>query len=124
MRFDCALPASCPPPGGRARRRRAPGERLRDALLALGEFHGQLLSYRETAWASITFAGSRHRFILLFAGTEGVEAGERLLAALPDHEFTIPGHLVADANITEADHRLVPNPRLVVTCELLLLEDG
>lgn len=124
MRADCALPAACPPSRGPGRRRRSPGERLRDALLALGEFRCQLLSHRETAWASITFAGSRHSFTLLFAGVEAVNAGERLLATLPDHEFTIPGHLVADANITEADHRLVPNPRLVVTCELLLLEDG
>ena len=81
-------------------------------------------SHREKAWASITFAGARHTVTLLFASDEAVAAGEHFIAALPDHEFAIPGQLVADAIVTEVDHRLLPAPRLVVTCELLLLEEG
>jgi hypothetical protein len=42
---------------------------------------------------------------------------------LPEHEFAIPGQLVADAAVVEVDHRLTP-PRMIVTCELLLLEEG
>lgn len=104
--------------------RRTVGDRLRVALEKLGAYRGQILSHREKAWASITFAGARHTVILLFAGEEAVEAGERFISALPDHEFAIPGQIVADAAITEADHRLLPAPRLVVTGELLLLEEG
>jgi len=54
----------------------------------------------------------------------GGSARERFIAALPEHEFAIPGQLVADASVTEAEHRLLPAPRLVVRCELLLLEEG
>lgn len=104
--------------------KRSPADRAREAVLALGDHHGQLIAHTEKAWASITFAGARHTFALLFAGAEAVEAGERLIAALPDHEFAIPGQLVADATVTEAEHRLLPTPRLVVRCELLLLEES
>jgi len=108
----------------RKARRTTPGDRLRDALLRLCDHHGQIVDYNERPWASITFAGSRHTVGVLFAGRDAVEAGERFIAALPEHEFTIPGHLVADATVAEVDHRLVPSPRLAVRCELLLLEDA
>jgi hypothetical protein len=107
-----------------ARPQRSAGDRLREALLALSDFRGEVLSHREKAWASITFAGARHTLLLRFAGDAAVAAGERLIAALPDHEFAIPGQLVADAAIAEVDHRLLPSPQLVVACELLLLEEG
>ena len=106
------------------RPRRTPSDRLREALLALGEHRGQVLAHSERAWASITFAGARHGFILLFAGEDAVAAGERFIAALPDHEFALAGQLVADATVTEVEHRLLPSPRLIVTCEVLLLEEG
>jgi hypothetical protein len=103
---------------------RSTGDRLRDALLALGDYRGQVLTHSERAWASITFAGARHTLALLFAGEEAVAAGETFIAALPEHEFALPSQLVADAAITEVEHRLLPHPRLVVQCELLLLEEG
>ena len=34
------------------------------------------------------------------------------------------GQIVADAAILEVEHRLIPEPRLVVQCELLLLEES
>ena len=113
-----------PPSRRPALPQRSTADRLREALLALGDFRGQAITHTEKSWASITFSGARHTLALLFAGEEAVEAGERLIAALPDHEFAIPGQLVADAAVTEAEHRLLPTPRLVVQCELLLLEDG
>ena len=120
-----ALSALSPPCSRRsAPPRRSTADRMREALMALGDFRGQVLRHGETAWASITFAGARHTLTLLFAGEQAVEAGERFIAALPEHEFTIPGELVADATVTEVEHRLLPAPRLVVHCELLLLEEG
>lgn len=106
------------------RPRRSAGDKLRTALAILAEHRGQVITHTEKAWASITFAGTRHKLALLFAGEDAVEAGERFVAALPDHEFAIPGQLVADAGIVEVEHRLSPSPRLVVQCDLLLLEDG
>jgi hypothetical protein len=117
-------PAFDPPARRPASARRSTGDRLREALLALGDFRGEVITHTEKAWASITFSGSRHSLALLFAGEEAVEAGERFIAGLPDHEFAIAGQLVADATVTEAEHRLLPTARLVVQCELLLLEEG
>jgi hypothetical protein len=104
--------------------RRSTGERLRDAVLALAGGHGEVLHHGETAWASITFAGTRHRLRIAFAGSADIERGEALVAALPDHEFAIPRQLVADATITGVDSTLLPEPCMVVECELLLLEDA
>jgi hypothetical protein len=106
-----------------ARRRRSPGERLLEALADLAQGKARVLSHTENAWASITFAGTRHRAVLEFNGAEAVEAGESFIAFLPEHEFALPGQLVADATVVEVDHRLEP-PLLQVTCELLLLEEG
>ena len=106
------------------RARRTAADRLRAALSELHAHRGQVLTHTEKAWAS-TFAGTRHSLAILFAGDEAMDAGEEFVAALPDHEFAIPGQLVADAGVVEVEHRLIPEPRLVwVQCELLLLEEG
>lgn len=118
------VPADGNPDRRPGRSKRSAGDRLREALVALGDHRGQVLAHQEKAWASITFAGARHTIDLLFAGEEAVAAGEALIAALSEHEFAIPGQLVADATVTEAEHRLLPTPRLAVTCEMLLLEEG
>ena len=104
--------------------RRSPGERLRAAVLELAHGHGEVQNHTEKAWASITFAGSRHTIRLVFEGQDQVESGEQLVAELPDHEFAIPRQLVADATITSVESSLVPTPRMVVECELLMLEDA
>ncbi len=83
-----------------------------------------MLTHNEEPWASITYAGTRHKFTFVFAGEEALAAGERFVAALPDHEFALPGQLVADAAVTEVDHRLLPSPRLAVQCALLMLEEA
>jgi hypothetical protein len=104
--------------------RRTVADRLREALLAVGGGKAQVVSHAEKAWASVTFAGARHRVTLRFTGTAAIEAGEAFIADLPEHEFAIPGQLVADAAVTAADHRLLPDPELTVECEVLLLEDA
>ena len=107
-----------PPP-----RPRSTADRLRDALMSLGDWRGQILTHSERAWASITFAGTRHSLALVFAGERAVAAGEHFVEALGEHEFRIPGQLVADATVTEVEHRMLPSPRMVIQCELLLLEE-
>ena|SRR5690554_3863178 len=114
MFVDC-LPAG-------ASRRHGAGKHLREALLELARFPATILSHGEKSWASITFAGARHRLVLEFEGEEAIAAGELFVTLLPEHEFDIPGRLVADATITEVDHRLDPL-RMQVTCELLLLDE-
>ena len=106
------------------RTRRSTADRLRDALCTLAEGQTDVVSHTETPWASVTFAGARHRLELVFEGAEAIPAGERFIDTLPDHEFAILRHLVADADVLAVDHRLAPAPRLAVTVEVLLLEDG
>lgn len=120
-------PSTRPAPR-RARRyrpRRTTSDRVRDALLRLAQGRAQLLAHEEKAWASITFSGTRHEVMLDFDGAEAVAAGEALIDALPDHEFAIPGHLVAEASVREVDHRFAgEDERMVVTAVLLLLEES
>ncbi len=112
-----------PPTRPTMRVRRTPAARLRDALCELAQRKTVILGHSETNWASITFAGTRHRIELAFDGAQAVEAGEQFIASLPDHEFAIPGQLVAEATVIAVDHR--PGlPRMKVTCEVLLLDES
>ncbi len=115
------LPVSAP---AALRPRRTLADRVRAALMQITAGKGTVLAHAETAWSSITFAGTRHEVVLEFCGTEAVTAGEDLIERLPDHEFTLPGQLVADATITKVDHRFGAMERLEVTAVLLLLEEG
>ena len=114
------MPVDLKPP--RAARRN-PAERLREELQALAGGHVEFLSHSEKSWASITFAGTRHRLDLAFAGADAVEAAEQFIAFLPEHEFAIPRQLVADAAVTAVDHRIGADPRMEVRIELLLLDE-
>ncbi len=122
-----ADPAASHTPSKRARRyrpRRTVSDRVREALLLLAEGRADLLTHEEKAWNSITFSGTRHEVMLDFNGAESVAAGEDFIANLPEHEFRIPGQLVADATIGEVDHRFGADERMVVTAVLLLLEEA
>ncbi|NTZ42777.1 hypothetical protein G7A66_06680 [Altererythrobacter sp. SALINAS58] len=103
--------------------RRGPAEHLRDALAALAQHHATFVRHSERAWASITFTGARHSVELFFDGADAVAAGEEFVACLPDHEFTIRGQIVAEANVTSVDHTLLPAPRMEVSVEVLMLDD-
>jgi hypothetical protein len=113
-----------PSPKSPMRPRRTTADRVRAALMGLTAGHGTLLTHEEKAWASITFSGTRHEVVLEFSGPEAVVGGEELIERLPDHEFAIPGQLVADATVTAVDHRFGAVERLKVTVLLLLLEEG
>lgn len=124
--FDAIEVKAAPaPPFARAHRaRRTTADRVRTALMALTGGAGTLVTHDEKAWASITFSGTRHEVVLEFCGAQAVVGGEELIERLPDHEFRIPGQLVADATITQVDHRFGAMERLEVTAVLLLLEEG
>ncbi|WP_374414034.1 hypothetical protein [Novosphingobium colocasiae] len=104
--------------------RRSPWLALLSQVMALAQGQGQLLRHAERGWTSATFTGSRHVIEMEFTGSEAIAAGEHYIRTLPDHEFAVPGHLVADATIIETDHTQLPQPRLTITAELLLLEDA
>lgn len=124
MQIDPTTTRSMLDEAGGARRVREPWARLLDAVLRLGGEQARLLRHAERPWASATFAGTRHTVALCFAGAGAQAAGEAFIAALPEHEFAIRGHLVADAAITSVDHVLLPEVMLTVEAELLLLDDA
>ena len=104
--------------------RRTPWMPLLSALLELAGGRAELVRHAERSWASVTFSGTRHTIVLAFAGIEPVAAGEQFIDALPDHEFTIPRQLVADAAVLRVDQTMLPEPRLEVEVELLLLDEA
>lgn len=69
-------------------------------------------------WASATFTGARHRIRLTLPDTP---ESRHWLAGLPEHEFTIRGHLVADLVLVEQQHR---DGLIVAVLETLTVEDG
>ncbi len=103
--------------------RPTPTERVREALQALAGGHALIEGHDERSWASVTFAGTRHRLDLAFEGAEAIEAGESFIAFLPEPEFALPKQLVADAAVTSVDHRIGDRPRMLVRVELLLLDE-
>jgi hypothetical protein len=112
--FPATEPVSRPP--------RGPWLRLLSELLDLAGPGAQFVRHAETPWSSVTFTGSRHVVVLAFEGLEAVLAGEAYVAALPEHEFTIAGQLVADAVVVAVEHRVLPVPGMTVEAELLMLE--
>ena len=84
----------------------------------------QLLRHAERPWSSNTFSGAQHTFHLAFEGPANVAGGEHLIAALPDHEFSLPGRIVADATVIAVEHSLIDGPRLTITAELLVLDEA
>ena len=70
-----------------------------------------------TRWASATFAGARHE---LAATLTGGSVAERWLAALPEAELPVRGHLVADLKIVAATRA---DDRIEVVLEALTVED-
>ena len=121
MRIDPGVfsPLSTAPGSGRA-----PWKRIARAVLELAGPQAQLVRHAEKPWASVTFSGARHTFVLCFDGIEAMDAAELFIAALPEHEFTIAGKLVADTTIRSVDQRALPSPRTMVEAELLVLDDG
>ena len=107
----------------RRRTRRTPWMQLLSALLDLAQGEAELVRHSERAWASVTFSGTRHSIVLAFTGAEAVAVGEGLIDALPDHEFAIPRQLVADAAVVRVEHTLLPQPRLEVEIEVLMLDE-
>lgn len=108
-----------------ARRRpaRRPWLPLLSSIMELAGGKAELLRHTERAWASVTFSGTRHSVVLVFIGDEAVAAGDLLIAALPEHEFEIPRQIVVDASVVSVVQDILPEPRMEVEAELLLIED-
>ena len=103
---------------------RAPWKRIARAVLDLAGSQAELIRHAEKPWASVTFSGARHTLVIAFDGVAAMDAADNFIAALPDHEFTISGRLVADATIASVDQRRLPSPRTLIEAELLVLDEA
>jgi hypothetical protein len=103
---------------------RGPWLSILQQVLQLAGPETQFVHHAERAWSSTTYSGAYHLFRLSFSGADAVEAGENFIAALPDHEFTVPGRLVAKATIVSAEHSLIDGPLLALEAELLVLDEA
>ena len=103
---------------------RRPWLQLLSAVMELAGGQAELLRHSESPWASVTFTGSRHKIALAFNGSDAAAMGEEFIAALPEQEFSLARQIVADAAVLAVEHVLVPEVKMVVEIELLLVEEG
>lgn len=78
-----------------------PHSRVIAQLLALAGTDSSVIATSARPWASATFLGARHRIVLKIEGDDHVEKAETFAKNLPDAEFSITGHIVADACVDE-----------------------
>ncbi|UZK70934.1 hypothetical protein OKW76_07920 [Sphingomonas sp. S1-29] len=90
---------------------------LERALAAqMAAFGGTIVESDCVRWASATFVGARHRLVL--AGNDGAPARD-WLAALPEADWTLREHLVADVRLIS---RNTADSRFTATIEILTVE--
>ena len=87
---------------------------LTNALLKIAT-PAEIPESRERPWASVTVTGARHWVSL----SVGPARADEIAAMLPDHEFDLPGHLVADIAVTGTR---VDGDRTVIEIEALTVE--
>lgn len=80
-----------------------------------------LIDASSVPWESMTLRGERHQVRLILSGPDAEAIAARLKRLLPDHEFALPGLLVADLAITATDRT---STGLVLTLEALTLDEA
>lgn len=76
---------------------RDPLARLQKRLLALAGDGARIVATQSRPWASATFIGAQHLLTLEIEENIDGQAAQAFVDTLPEAEFAIPGHIVADA---------------------------
>lgn len=83
-----------------------PLERAVRAALAECGCAPTLAERTSRGWASVTFAGERHRLRLRLEGPAAAAAADAFAAGLDEREFRLRGHVLADIALARRDmHR-------------------
>ena len=93
---------------------------LRDAVMRLAGPGAALRLHSERACTCAGQEATAHRITLRFAGDAAFEQGEAYAAALYRHEFTLPGVLVADAQVAAQECRFAPEESMTIAADYLL----
>jgi hypothetical protein len=88
---------------------------LQPALAALAGQDAQVAHRHSSPWSSATFSGARHSFSVDLPSPRARLFGNRL----PEHDFILPGHIVADIGVTS---RHAASGRVTVILEVLTIE--
>lgn len=102
--------------------RHDPATALIRAVLSLAGGDAALEEHRGITWASATFTGMRHVMRLRFEGERAVSSAQWLTCILPEHEFAMSGHLVADIAVAETHRRDEGTPAVTLIIEALTVE--
>lgn len=81
--------------------RRDPHTRVIAQLVELAGANSSVIATSTRPWASATFVGAQHRIILRMTGSDRQTSAKLFVEQLPEAEFSIPGHIVADACLDE-----------------------
>ncbi len=103
---------------------RRPWLQLLSGVLGLAGPGAELLRHSEKPWSSATFSGSRHVVALEFRGDAGLAAAEAFMEALPEHDFALSRHKIAEACIGAVEQTMQPQPCITVEAQFLLVEDA
>lgn len=82
-----------------------PHARLLRAVLALAGQGSEITSSSSRRWSSATFTGARHGLTLHLAGADARDRAHRLAETLPEAEFLLAGHVVADISVESQAYR-------------------
>lgn len=81
-----------------------------------------LTEFRSIGWNSLTFDGERHVIRLRIPGPGAQCVLDRLTDGLGDHEFAIPGNVVADIAVVGAP-TIAADGAILVNLEALTIAD-
>ena len=91
-------------------------------LLDLAGTDSSVIATSSRPWASATFVGARHIVMLRIKGPDNGERATALANRLPDAEFSIAGHIVADACADEL-RPAADGSETVMRLSILTIED-
>jgi len=95
---------------------RYPDPHARLACALAGLVQGEIIESRQTPWASATFAGARHHYVLRVQ-----HPNHHGLDRLYEREFDLPGHILADIVLSGKDNGTTGG---IFTVEALTVEDA
>ena len=103
---------------------RDPQARLVSQLLALTGEGSRLVEIETEPWASVTFVGARHHIAIEMDEWDVGLESEYFAELLPDIEFRIAGHLVADAVVDSRESKLMGDRlKTLLRITVLTIED-
>lgn len=97
---------------------------LRSLLARAGVDRNRILltEFRSTDWQSLTFIGEQHRIRLRIPAPGAADVAALLVNGLECHEFSVPGHVVADVALADEPEHLADGS-ITIAIEALTVEE-